>query len=63
MFSKLYKQHMHIRLIGIRFTNLITGNYQINLFEDTQENIKLYQAIDSVKRRFVEGVLLKATGD
>jgi hypothetical protein len=44
-------------MIGIRFTNLIPGNYQINLFQDTQEMIKLYQAIDSVKRR--EGMVLR----
>jgi DNA polymerase IV len=49
-------------MIGIRFTNLIPGNYQINLFHDTQEMIKLYQAIDSVKRRFGEGFVCKAGG-
>jgi len=53
---------MLIRMIGIRFTNLIPGNYQINLFEDTQEMIKLYQAIDSVKKRFGERMVMKAGG-
>jgi DNA polymerase IV len=59
---KLYDRRMVIRMIGIRFTNLIPGNYQINLFQDTQEMIKLYQAIDSVKRRFGEGMVCKAGG-
>jgi len=62
LFEKLYDRRMLIRMIGIRFTNLIPGNYQINLFEDTQEMIKLYQAIDSVKRRFGEGMVMKAGG-
>jgi DNA polymerase IV len=53
---------MLIRMIGIRFTNLIPGNYQINLFHDTQEMIKLYQAIDSVKRRFGEGMVVRGGG-
>jgi len=62
LFEKLYDRRMLIRMIGIRFTNLITGNYQINLFEDTQEMIKLYQAIDSVKKRFGEKMVMKAGG-
>lgn len=52
LFKKLYERRMLIRLIGIRFTHLIPGNYQINLFDDTQEMIRLYQAIDSVKSQF-----------
>ena len=62
LFEKLYECRLLIRLIGIRFTNLIPGNYQISLFEDSQEMIKLYQAIDSVKKRFGEGKVMRAVG-
>lgn len=62
LFEKLYDRRMLIRLVGVRFTNLIPGNYQISLFDDTQETINLYQAIDSVKRRFGENFLMKASG-
>jgi DNA polymerase-4 len=62
LFTKLYTRRVLIRLIGIRFTNLLPGNYQINLFEDTQENINLYQAIDSIKKQFGEGRLVRGTG-
>jgi DNA polymerase-4 len=62
LFAKLNTRRILIRLIGIRFTNLIPGNYQINLFGDTQEKIKLYQAIDSVKKQFGEKYVLKAIG-
>lgn len=62
LFKRLYERRMLIRLIGIRFTNLIPGNHQINLFEDTQENIRLYQAVDSVKRRFGEKLVMRAAG-
>lgn len=62
LFGKLYDRRMLIRMIGIRFTHLISGNYQIRLFEDTQEMIQLYQAIDSVKRQFGEKLLVKAAG-
>ena len=61
-FTKLYERRLLIRMIGIRFTNLIPGNYQIRLFEDTQESINLYQAIDSVKKRFGEKFVMRAAG-
>ena len=61
LFNKLYERRMLIRLIGIRFTHLVPGNYQISLFEDTQEMINLYQAIDSVKKRFGEAKLLRGS--
>lgn len=60
LFAKVYERRILVRLLGVRFTHLIPGTYQINLFDDTQENIKLYQAIDSVKKQFGEGVLMKA---
>lgn len=62
LFAKLYERRLLIRLLGVRFTHLIPGTYQINLFEDTQENIKLYQAIDSVKKQFGESLIKRATG-
>jgi DNA polymerase-4 len=62
LFAKLFQRRMLIRLIGIRFTNLISGTYQINLFNDTQEMIKLYQAVDSVKKQFGEKLLIRGSG-
>jgi DNA polymerase-4 len=41
---------------------LVPGNYQIKLYEDTQETIRLYQSIDSIKRRYGEKSLMRAIG-
>lgn len=60
LFHKLYERRLLVRLLGVRFTNLIPGTYQINLFEDTQEQIGLYQAIDSIKRQFGERMVRRA---
>jgi DNA polymerase-4 len=60
IFNKLYERRQLLRLIGVRFTNLVEGSYQINLFEDSQEIIGLYQAIDSVKKQFGEKLLFRA---
>jgi DNA polymerase-4 len=62
LFKKLYERRLLIRMIGIRFSNLIPGNHQIRLFDDTEEMIKLYQSIDSIKKRFGEGLLIRAGG-
>lgn len=62
LFDALYDRRLLIRLVGVRLTHLIPGNYQINLYEDTQEMIHLYQAIDSVKDRFGEKFLMRAIG-
>jgi DNA polymerase-4 len=60
IFTKLYDRRLLVRLIGVRFTNLVEGSYQINIFEDSQEMIGLYQAIDSVKKQFGEKFLHRA---
>lgn len=62
LFGQLYDRRLLVRLIGIRFTDLVPGSYQIHLFDDTQEMVRLYQAIDSVKKRFGEDRLVRAGG-
>ena len=52
LFDKLYNRRMRIRLVGVRFSGLVRGTYQINMFEDTVEMMALYQAIDKIKNRF-----------
>ena len=53
---------MLVRLLGVRLTDLIPGNYQINIFEDAASAINLYQAIDNIKNRFGSSVLFRARG-
>ncbi|HEV2480696.1 MAG TPA: DNA polymerase IV [Puia sp.] len=62
IFDKLYDRRLLIRLLGIRFTRLIPGNYQISLYEDTQEQIRLYRSIDSIKKQFGEHAVFRAAG-
>ncbi|WP_343673832.1 DNA polymerase IV [Chitinophaga sp.] len=60
LFDKLYNRRIQARLVGIRFSDLVPGNYQISLFDDTQEMIQLYRAIDNIKKRFGAGALVRA---
>ena len=60
LFTRLYERRILVRLLGIRLTRLIAGTYQINLFEDTNEMIRLYQSIDSIKKQFGEDKIVRA---
>lgn len=60
LFKKLYSRRMLIRLIGVKFSNLIFGNYQVDLFNDTQEEINLLTAMDNIRNRFGKRYIMKA---
>jgi DNA polymerase IV len=61
LFDKLYNRRMLIRLVGVRLSNLVYGNHQISLFDDTAESINLYEAIDRIKHRHGVEKLIRAT--
>jgi len=52
LFKKLYSRRMLIRLVGVKFSNLIHGAYQVDLFNDTLEEVNLMQAIDRIRMRY-----------
>ncbi len=60
LFDKLYQRRMLIRLIGVRFSHLVGGGYQINLFDDSVEMINLYQAMDRIRLRFGDNKVCRA---
>ncbi|MBF0693771.1 MAG: DNA polymerase IV [Flavobacterium sp.] len=62
LFVKLYKRRMRIRLVGVRFSGLVRGTYQINMFEDTVEMMQLYQAMDKLKKRYGFDAVTRCAG-
>ncbi|MDZ4757375.1 MAG: DNA polymerase IV [Bacteroidota bacterium] len=62
LFDSLYQRRMRIRLVGIRFSGLVRGAYQINMFEDTTELISLYQSLDKIKKRFGSSSIQRCAG-
>jgi len=62
LFKKVYTRRMRIRLIGVRFTGLVHGCHQMDLFEDTEELISLYQTLDKIKNRFGPSSVGRASG-
>lgn len=62
LFNKAYTRRMRLRLVGLRFTGLVHGLHQMNLFEDTAEMISLYQSMDHIKNRFGSQAVGRASG-
>ncbi|WP_264529174.1 DNA polymerase IV [Flavobacterium sp. N502540] len=62
LFDKVYQRRMRLRLIGIRFSGLVRGTYQIDLFEDTQEMLSLYAAMDRIKNRYGYDAVMRCAG-
>jgi DNA polymerase-4 len=52
LFNKLYRKGQPVRLIGVRFSQLIPFTMQMNLFNNNEEKMNLYKAVDDIKDRF-----------
>ena len=61
LFDRLYQRRMLIRLIGVRFSRLIPGSPQLNMFEDSTEMISLYQAMDKVRRKYGQKIVTRGS--
>jgi DNA polymerase-4 len=60
LFDQLYQRRVMARLVGVRFSGLVGGGYQINLFEDNEKTLHLYKAMDQIRNRFGQGAIKRA---
>ena len=60
IFDRLYDRRLLIRLIGVRFSSLVGGTQQLDLFDDTAEMTGLYNAMDKIRKRFGKNAIHKA---
>jgi DNA polymerase-4 len=62
LYEKLYQRRMLVRLIGVRLSDLVAGGHQIDLFNDAEKTIKLYQAMDLMRERYGDRSIMRAVG-
>jgi DNA polymerase-4 len=62
LFARLYQRRMLIRLIGVRFSHLVQGVQQLDMFDDTPEKVSLYMAMDKLRKRFGRNAVQRAAG-
>lgn len=54
LFDKLYNRRMLLRLVGVKLSQLVSGHEQISLYSASEEQYRLYQAMDRIRNRFGE---------
>jgi DNA polymerase-4 len=60
LFGKLYKKGEKVRLLGVRFSHLIPMTIQMNLFDNAEEKLELFKAVDQLKNQFGLDAVVKA---
>ncbi|MGV8815656.1 MAG: DNA polymerase Y family protein [Gelidibacter sp.] len=61
LFEQLYQRRLLVRLVGVKINDIVSGHYQINLFDDTEEMLSLYNAMDHIRGRYGEASIMRAS--
>lgn len=62
LFEKLYHRRLLVRLIGVKFSHLVEGGHQVNLFDDDTKYLNLSTAIDKMRERYGDRAVISAAG-
>ena len=62
LYKKLYQKRLLVRLIGIKFSHLVGGGHQIHLFENSENIFNLYQAMDKIRDKYGDRLIMRASG-
>jgi DNA polymerase IV len=60
LFQKSYQKGRKVRLLGVRFSQLIPFTMQMSLFDDNEEKLNLYKTVDDIKNQFGSKSVKKA---
>ncbi|MGB3153615.1 MAG: DNA polymerase IV [Chitinophagaceae bacterium] len=60
LFNKSCQKGRPVRLLGVRFSQLIPFTMQMSLFENNAQKLNLYKAVDDIKDRFGSKLVAKA---
>ncbi|WP_310991757.1 DNA polymerase IV [Aequorivita marina] len=62
LYKKLYQRRLLVRMVGVKFSHLVEGGFQIDLFDDNEKTISLYQAMDKMRDRYGDRAVMRAAG-
>ncbi|MFM8962301.1 MAG: hypothetical protein ACKOGD_00475, partial [Sphingomonadales bacterium] len=62
LFKRLYQRRVLVRLIGVRFSSLVGGAHQLQLFDQDLSYPALYKALDHIRERYGDRAILRAAG-
>ena len=61
LFKSLYSKRMLLRLVGVRFSHLVSGFEQMDMYSSSKEAYSLCQAMDKIRKRFGAGSISLAS--
>ncbi|MDP4822154.1 MAG: DNA polymerase IV, partial [Saprospiraceae bacterium] len=61
LFDRLYERRQLVRLVGVKFSHLVEGSPQLDLFQDTLSDNRLLRVMDQVRDRFGNTALTRAS--
>jgi len=61
LYNRLYNRRLLVRLIGVKFSHLVEGGHQIDLFDDSNL-INIYQAMDKMREQYGDRAIVRASG-
>ena len=62
LFEQLYNRRVQVRLIGVRYSHLVEGGCQMDLFDDVDERQDLYRALDRIRNQYGDRSVVTAAG-
>lgn len=62
LFKKLYTRRIMVRLIGVKFSKIVSGGHQIDMFEDAEKTLNLYTVMDQIRERYGDRAIIRASG-
>lgn len=62
LFERLYSRRLLVRLIGVRYSSLVSGFHQLNLFDESLDYAALYNALDRIRSRYGDRSVIRAIG-
>jgi DNA polymerase-4 len=60
LFNKTYQKGRPVRLLGVRFSQMIPFTMQMSLFDNNLEKLNLYKAVDDIKNQFGSKAVVRA---
>jgi DNA polymerase-4 len=61
LFESLYNRRLLVRLVGVKFSDIAQGSYQMSLFEDSRKTANLYEGMDIIRNRFGSRSVMRAS--
>ena len=62
LFERLFSRRLLVRLIGVRYSSLVSGFNQLNLFDESMNYAALYSALDQIRKRYGDRSVIRAIG-